>query len=165
MWVPDARVFVDESDWKPQQLLQPIVVRIRTRLCELPRKNTVNMPDNVYTEVNMHFNDMFDSGWRQHRKPPKPVPCRNVHLTLAERSPMQRFVNPHKDEYDAAEWDNGPMALRYCLLPHCDYSFDLNQGVVPGKFLVEEQAHIISYVPDFDSYLAERLTWVTIVTV
>ncbi|KAI0087388.1 hypothetical protein BDY19DRAFT_955518 [Irpex rosettiformis] len=125
------------------RLLQNICIRIHTRLCDLPRTKPVQMPVDTFSKVRSHIVTTYESDYDQMREPR--VPIRDLTLVCAPKPATQDVVSPlSEDKYDSTEWSTASKELQFCLLPHCDYSFDLMQGVYPGSQFMDEHAHIIS---------------------
>ena len=128
---------------KKTRIIQNICVRVHTRLCELPRLKPVEIPHDTFESIKRRITTVYKSNFEESSR----LPVRDMTLIRAPKTPMQDLVEPTLDEeYPAAEWDTAPKQLQLCLLPHCDYSFDLMQEISPGSELMEEHARIIAYV-------------------
>ncbi|KAI0701386.1 hypothetical protein BC835DRAFT_1303755 [Cytidiella melzeri] len=128
---------------RPVQLLDGIIVRIRTRLCHLPRSTVVEVPKVTYKDIEDRLGE-GSQGLAAN------VDCRHFILERAPKSPCQTIINPTpKGKYNPEEWEAGSKPLQLCLLPHFDYSFDVDQEVSPGTLLMEEHTQIIAYANDF----------------
>lgn len=126
---------------KKTRIIQNICVRIHTRLCELPRLNPVEIPHDTFESIKRRITARSKSEFEETSR----LPVRDMTLIRAPQTPMQDYVKPTlEEEYPAAEWDTAPKQLQLCLLPHCDYSFDLMQEISPGSELMEEHAQIIA---------------------
>lgn len=123
--------------------LQPLLVRLRTRLCDMPRLSPVKCPEEVWTNVR-HY------GWLSDL--PHPTETRYAIMKMAPFSPLWSRMHD-KTVYDPAEWEAGTDLQRLCLLPHCDYSFDLNREISVGKYLVDEHTEIIGCVLSRPAYI------------
>lgn len=128
---------------KGRKKIQTIVARIRTRLCTLPRGNVCRVPDETWANMCRTFLIMRR---REHmRDLPSHVDCYHHVLIHAPHPPITPFQSDVL-QTDQAELTTGEMHLRLCLVPHFDYSFNLNMGVSCGKHLLAEHTFVVSYV-------------------
>jgi len=133
--------------YKPKQLVQNLVVRIRTRLCQLPRKDPLEMPRVIYKEVNKHILKTVEHAQDERNLLQTTVECRHAFLARAPKFPLQVWPNSAKEVvYDPTEWETGTKLQRLCLLPHCDYTLGTGAGdrISAGKNMIDEQTQIIS---------------------
>lgn len=131
------------------RIVNNICVRIHTRLCDLPRTKPVEIPAEIYAEVQHRIvageKSRYDKHWREFGTR---VPFRGFTLVQGPEPSTQENLPPAPEgTYDPAEWDTASKELQLCLLPHCDYSFDLNQETCWGSQFMDEHAKILSYVP------------------
>ncbi|EKM58017.1 uncharacterized protein PHACADRAFT_206859 [Phanerochaete carnosa HHB-10118-sp] len=145
------------SSLKPTYLLQSVHARIRTRLCELPR-----------AAPNLFMQD--SEQWRQlYRTLSRASEYRPDHAFAFEcrRCFVKRTVDPatqpvKSSEEQPAPWRKEEQSGVY-LLPHFEYSFDLDQPVSLGRFWEEEHAEIVSLLRTVVPSIPERgripITW------
>lgn len=135
--------------YKPKQLVQNLVVRIRTRLCQLPRKDPLEMPKVLYKEVDKHIIKIVEYAQDERYPSQTTVECRHAILARAPETTLQGWPDSAKGiVYDPTEWETGTKLQRLCLLPHCDYTLGAGNGdrISAGRNMIDEQTRIISYV-------------------
>lgn len=125
---------------KPRDRIQPIVVRLRTQLCKLPRERSLFVPGELFQQM-LHTFLTMDSNNDQELVADY-VECHHV---VMQRAPHFSILPFRKDaaEMDPNEFEAGTPLLRLCLIPHVSYSFDLSITPSWGKHLIEEHTHII----------------------
>lgn len=122
---------------------QMMVVRLRTRLCKLPRVEPVLVPIDVWKEMLQLTNVEPDDEFRS----TKPIDSRLGILEHAPHSPLWGAIPTKatdRAQYNSAEWEAGTQLHQLCLLPHCDYSYRLDEETAEGKHLLEEQRQIMA---------------------
>lgn len=137
----------DATEPKKRRRLQVLFVRIRTRMRDVPRTGLVEVPAEEFKELRRYGDIWFENGeYGELRSGRTPVDCRNYIMERAPESSLAEWASLQHNTYDPAEWETGTKFLRLCLIPHFDYSFDMNTTISLGEDLEQEQALIIAYV-------------------
>lgn len=125
---------------RPVLKMLNLVVRIRTRLCALPRRKPNQIPEDIYRQLETVVRE-------KHRgNEGATILCRSVVMARAPSTKLQSGVRESRLPGDALTWEAPTALYELCLLPHADYSFDLNQPTALAFQLEREHANIISYV-------------------
>lgn len=124
---------------KKKQRLQAMTVRLRTRLCYLPRTDPVQVPKVTFRKIKGYTETRPDFDDRE------PVETRYCIMECASDSPLWKMPKSGK-KYDPDEWETSTALYRLCLLPHCEYSLDMNSEIAAGKEFMQEQTQIMAYV-------------------
>lgn len=120
---------------KKTQNVQLMTIRLRTRLCCLPRADAIEVPKETWKSLRMY----------RYNRQSAPVETRQCVMRRASHSPLWTATG-EQINYDSIEWATITDLHRLCLLPHCDYSLDLNSEVTPGKDFLEEHTQVMAYV-------------------
>lgn len=124
---------------KRKQKVQNMLVRLRTRLCILPRTNPIQVPEHLWKKL-ATFGDGLAFRLNGHSD------LIETSMYFMERAQDSSLWTSAKDKTkaDPSESATSLELHRLCLLPHCDYSLDLNSVTTPGKYLIEEHRQIIA---------------------
>ncbi|GJE94824.1 hypothetical protein PsYK624_109990 [Phanerochaete sordida] len=146
------------STEKSTYLFQSIFARIRTRPCEVPRAtpNLFLTDHDQWRSVQSLLERTTD-----YTENIRSVECRRCFVKRTQDPATQ--PTKRLDNSAAPPWGESEQPALY-LLPHFEYSFDLEQNVSLGKYWEEEHAEIVSLlraaVPAIPEHGRVPLMWI-----